>query len=99
MVPNPDILFGLGQRKRNQVLVGFCAETDNPLTEAKRKLAKKNLDLMVANTVVKGESGFAVSTNKAWIVNRKGESIDCPIMDKVELAGLICDTVASLFPQ
>ncbi|NSW75618.1 MAG: bifunctional phosphopantothenoylcysteine decarboxylase/phosphopantothenate--cysteine ligase CoaBC [Candidatus Atribacteria bacterium] len=95
-VPAPDLLEGLAQQKKNQTVVGFCAETEDPLSEAKRKLKKKNLDMMVANLIEKGKSGFEVPTNKAWIVKREGEEVELPLLDKRELAEAIVTHLVSL---
>ncbi|MEN3185839.1 MAG: bifunctional phosphopantothenoylcysteine decarboxylase/phosphopantothenate--cysteine ligase CoaBC [Atribacterota bacterium] len=96
LLPAPDLLEGLAQKKKNQIVVGFCAETENLLSEAKRKLGKKNLDMMVANLVEKGKSGFEVPTNKAWIVERNGQEIELPLLDKRELAEAIVTRLVSL---
>jgi len=87
LVPTPDILSMVSRTKRpEQVVVGFCAETDNPLEEGRRKLREKNLDLIVANLVDKEKSGFEVLTNKAWIINREGKEVELPLLDKRDLA-------------
>ncbi len=56
--PNPDILRELGMRKNGQMLIGFAAETDSLIANAKKKLREKNLDLIVANDVTEQGSGF-----------------------------------------
>jgi len=68
------------------VVVGFCAETENPLLEAKKKLQRKNLDMIVANLIEKDTSGFEALTNRAWIVDREGREIELPLLDKRDLA-------------
>ena len=62
--PTPDILGELGKRKKGQILVGFAAETDDVVANARDKLAKKNLDLIVANDVRAADAGFGVDTNR-----------------------------------
>ncbi|MCX7668277.1 MAG: bifunctional phosphopantothenoylcysteine decarboxylase/phosphopantothenate--cysteine ligase CoaBC, partial [Atribacterota bacterium] len=94
-VPAPDLLEGLAEWKKNQIVVGFCAETENPLSEARRKLGKKNLDMIVANLVEKGKSGFEVLTNKAWIVGKEGKEVELPLLDKRELAEAIVSHLVS----
>jgi phosphopantothenoylcysteine decarboxylase/phosphopantothenate--cysteine ligase len=71
---NPDILAGLGQRRAEQgaarpVLVGFAAETENVLANARKKLAQKRCDLVVANDVSESDAGFEVDTNRVVLVS------------------------------
>lgn len=91
---NPDILKELGERKRQgQILVGFAAETQNLLENAREKLAKKNLDYIVANDVKKPNAGFNTVTNLAKLLRRDGSVEDFPLMAKRELAGCIFDRI------
>ncbi len=96
LVKNPDILKELGQRKKNQLLVGFAAETQNVIDYAKNKIVEKNLDFIVANDVSKEGAGFAVDTNIISIINRAGEVENFPKMTKSELAEKIILRVAKL---
>jgi len=91
-----DILATLGKRKENQVLVGFAAETSDIESEGRRKLAEKNLDLIVANEVGRRGTGFEASTNRAAIFARSGDDIPLGVWTKDELARLICDRVVFL---
>lgn len=91
LIPNPDILKEVGERKGEKIVVGFCAETKNALEEARRKLVTKNADMIVANLVGCKESGFAVPTNKAWIVDRQGNEIELPLLEKVDVAEKIVE--------
>jgi len=94
---NPDILWELGQKKRaGQILVGFAAETQNLLEYAKGKLAKKNLDLIVANDVTKQNAGFNTDTNLIKIIARDGKIKDFPLLTKKELAKAILNEVEGL---
>ncbi len=86
LVSNPDILSGLAKNKGDKIVVGFCAETNNPREEARKKLQRKNVDMMVANLIAQGESGFDTSTNKAWIVDCQGGEKELPLLDKRDLA-------------
>ena len=95
---NPDILWELGQKKRQQVLVGFAAETTKLEEYARGKLAKKNLDFIVANDVSRADAGFAVDTNCAKLFMRDGTVHDCPLTSKAELAGIILDHVRECLP-
>ena len=65
-----DILETLGQQKKHQLLVGFALETDNVLEYAKAKIAKKNLDFIVANSAIEKGAGFGVDTNKVTIIDK-----------------------------
>lgn len=96
LVENPDIAKAVGQRKRQgQILVGFAAETQNVLTNAQSKLAKKNLDLIVANDVTAEGAGFGVDTNIVTFVSKEG-SIPLPKMSKREVADRILDKALAL---
>ena len=94
LVKNPDILKELGQRKKNQLLVGFAAETQNVIEYAKNKIVEKNLDFIVANDVSKEGAGFSVDTNIASIITRAGEIENFAKMSKAELAEKIILRVA-----
>ena len=88
---NPDILYELGQKKRHQILVGFAAETQNVAAYARGKLAKKNLDFIVANNVAEKDAGFGVPTNHVQIFFADGRAEDHPLMAKSALASVILD--------
>lgn len=93
LVKNPDILKELGALKKNQILIGFAAETENLLEYANKKLVEKNLDMIVANNVSIKGAGFSVDTNIASFINRAGEIENFNIMSKSELAEKIIDRV------
>ncbi len=94
---NPDILFELGQMKqKNQVLVGFAAETQNLLEFAKAKLQKKNLDYIIANDVSVANAGFNTDTNIIKIIDRDGGIEDFPLLRKDLLAKIILDKIMAL---
>ncbi len=94
--PNPDILREVGMRKNGQILIGFAAETEALVANAKKKLHEKNLDLIVANNVTEEGSGFDVDTNVATILDRKGGVHSLPLMSKEELADRIYDYLLAL---
>ena len=89
---NPDILYNMGQKKSHQVLVGFAAETENIIENAKKKLVKKNLDMIVANNAHNMRS----SNNSATFLKKDGSSIDIPEKTKIELAVDILKEVSKL---
>jgi phosphopantothenoylcysteine decarboxylase / phosphopantothenate---cysteine ligase len=84
-----DILELLGRQKKQQVLVGFAAETEHLLKSAKDKLARKNLDLLVANDVSKDV--FGSDTSSVIILDRTGETVTLPHQSKQSIAGKILD--------
>ncbi len=89
--PTTDILLALGKGKERQVLVGFAAETDDLEREARRKLAEKNLDLIVVNEVGRAGTGFGSETNRAAILAATGADVPFRDWRKAELAAAICD--------
>lgn len=86
LVENPDVAATLGRNKReDQVFVGFAAETNDVLEHAKRKLVKKNLDMIVANDVTKAGAGFDVDTNIVTLITQE-ETVSLPMLTKDEVA-------------
>ena len=81
-----DILKTLGQRKKNQILFGFALETDNELENAKDKLKRKNLDMIVLNSINDKDSGFGFDTNKITIIDKKNNILNFDLKDKTEVA-------------
>lgn len=71
LVKNKDILFSLGEQKKHQFLVGFALETQNEVENATKKLKKKNLDIIVLNSLNDKGAGFGKSTNKISIIDKK----------------------------
>jgi phosphopantothenoylcysteine decarboxylase/phosphopantothenate--cysteine ligase len=94
--PNPDILKELGGEKGSKILVGFAAETEDLIANAKTKLREKNLDMIVANNVVEPNSGFDSDTNIATILDHAGGVRSLPLMTKVDLADHIYDHFLAL---
>ncbi|WHY68662.1 bifunctional phosphopantothenoylcysteine decarboxylase/phosphopantothenate--cysteine ligase CoaBC [Neobacillus sp. SuZ13] len=91
-----DILMELGKRKKNQVLVGFAAETENVEEYARKKLAAKNADMIVANNVKAEGAGFGTDTNIVTLYKRSGTSVDLPLMSKSNVAKMIIEEITSL---
>lgn len=94
-----DILKTLGERKEHQVLVGFAAETNNVEEYAKGKLAKKNLDYVVANNVTISGAGFGTDTNLVTIYKKDGTSISLPMMSKQDVAYALLEEVAKALEE
>jgi phosphopantothenoylcysteine decarboxylase/phosphopantothenate--cysteine ligase len=93
LVRTPDIL---GEVKGRYIKVGFAAESDNLVANAKKKLAGKKLDLIVANDITDKKSGFGVDTNKVTLIDKKGKAESLPLMSKREVADKILDRVVGL---
>ena len=93
---NPDILAEAGKGKGNRIFVGFAAETQNLMQNAKEKLTEKNLDLIVANDVSVPGAGFRGDTNIVKILDRSGKIEELPMMSKEELADHILNRVLFL---
>jgi phosphopantothenoylcysteine decarboxylase/phosphopantothenate--cysteine ligase len=96
LVRTPDILGGLGKRKGSRLLVGFAAETENVVANARKKLESKNLDLIVANDVTAPGTGFGGDTNAAVLLRRDGGRVDVPLVSKRELAERVLDELRGL---
>lgn len=95
-VKNPDIAAHFGKQKKNQIMVGFAAETNNLDEYAMEKLKKKNLDFIVANDVTKEGAGFNSDTNIVTIIDKEGNKNTYPMMNKREVAKVILDRVKSI---
>ena len=96
LVKNPDILQGLGSKKSHQILVGFAAETEHVIKYGQDKVAKKNLDMLVANDVSKSNAGFNVDTNEGYVLYPDKEPKEMPNMKKSDLARHILREVIDL---
>lgn len=88
-----DILKILGDEKKDQILVGFAAESSNVLNNAKNKLKKKNLDYIVANDITSVDTGFGSDNNRVIILSKEGEEIYLDKMSKREVASKIFETI------
>lgn len=88
-----DILGWLGDHKQaGQVLVGFSMETENLIENSRRKLTKKHADLICANSIASGQTGFAVDTNKVTLITQENVT-ELPLCTKEETADLILDSI------
>lgn len=93
----PDILNSLGQKKnKGMVLVGFALETENELRNAQEKLKKKNLDLIVLNSLKDKGAGFGADTNVVTILDKKGKIAKLPLMPKFDVANEILNRLKRL---
>lgn len=95
LVKNPDIAATLGKSKRaGQTLVGFALETDNGLENAREKLERKNLDMIVLNSLSDRGAGFGTDTNKITVITRDGETA-FPLKSKADVASDIIDCITA----
>jgi phosphopantothenoylcysteine decarboxylase/phosphopantothenate--cysteine ligase len=95
---NPDILAEIGKQKRaGQILIGFAAETSDPGLEARRKLAEKNLDMILANRVDQQEIGFGSTHNQVAIFDRTGRAEIWPVLSKPEIGMRLFDWIVDAF--
>ncbi len=88
-----DIAYEIGQRKNNQIIVGFAAETENLIENAKKKIEKKKFDFIIANNIKLEGAGFNSDTNIVSIIDKKGNMTTYDKMLKSELAGHILDII------
>jgi phosphopantothenoylcysteine decarboxylase/phosphopantothenate--cysteine ligase len=95
----PDILAELGRHKGQCILVGFAAETQDLLANARQKVLSKNLDFIVANDISDPDIGFASDENRVHILDATGAIEELPTMAKTRLADHILDRVQDLLAQ
>lgn len=91
--PTPDILESLGRIKKEQLLVGFAAETENHIKNAREKMFRKNLDLICVNDVSRSDIGFESSHNEISFISRNQEIRNSPRLPKGILAHRILDEI------
>ena len=96
LVKNPDIAATLGACKGGRKLVGFALETDNEIVNAKDKIQRKNLDMIVLNSLKDPGAGMMTDTNKITIILADGREIPFPLKNKKEVAGDIADAIVTL---
>lgn len=96
MEKTTDILKELGMQKKQQILVGFAAETNDLEQYAKKKLQSKNLDLIVANNITSEGAGFGTDTNIVTIYDRNLTKTELPLLTKTEVARKLLEKVQSL---
>ncbi|HVF56619.1 MAG TPA: phosphopantothenoylcysteine decarboxylase, partial [Pyrinomonadaceae bacterium] len=96
--PTPDVLAEVARARRDELLVvGFAAETDKVVENAREKLRRKNLDAIVANDITRDGAGFDTETNVVTLLARdRAEPLELPLMSKLEAAHRILDEVARL---
>ena len=94
LIPTTDILAELGKIKsKHQILVGFALETDNEINNAKTKLKRKNLDLIILNSMNDNGAGFCCDTNKVTIIDKNNKATKFELKPKSEVAKDIVDKI------
>jgi len=93
-----DILAAVGRSKSGRIVVGFAAETENVLDNARKKLLEKNADLIVSNDVSRADAGFDVDTNRVALVTR-AQVEELPVLSKREAADRILDAAMKVKPR
>ena len=96
LVPTVDILSYMGEKKKNQKLIGFALETENELEHAKGKLSRKNLDGIVLNSLQDPDAGFSVTTNKITFIHADFRAESYPLESKLECAHRIFEQILNL---
>lgn len=98
--PTKDIAASMGKKKnKQQLLVGFALETNDEDFNAKRKLEKKNLDIIVLNSLNDEGAGFMKDTNKVTLFFRDGEKKEYPLASKKEVAQNLTEQIAAILPN
>ena len=93
LVPTSDILSEVPD---NLIKIGFAAESEDLTINAKIKLERKRLDMIVANDITDAESGFDVDTNRVVLIDKSGKAEELPLMSKREVAEIILDRLAGM---
>jgi phosphopantothenoylcysteine decarboxylase/phosphopantothenate--cysteine ligase len=98
LVANPDILFELvkSEVRKPKLIVGFAAESQDLIKNAKQKLENKKLDLIVANDISADDAGFEVETNRVTLLDKSGKPEKLPLMSKDEVASIVLARVVDL---
>jgi phosphopantothenoylcysteine decarboxylase/phosphopantothenate--cysteine ligase len=96
---NPDIIAAVGAKKKKGILVGFAMETEDLLANARRKLIRKNMDMIVANDLREAGAGFKTDTNIITMIDRNGKTIALDKMTKKDAARRILDHIKTLKPK
>ncbi len=96
LVPTPDILKGIGERKKNQIVVGFSAETENLRERSKNKLKEKKADLVIGCLIKEKVSGFNLEKIEGWLIGKDGREEKFPLVEKRVLAKMVIEEVKKI---
>lgn len=93
LVKNPDILKEISAIKKSQIVVGFCAESENLIENAKEKIAKKGCDFLIANDISRKDIGFSSDYNEVTILDKNGNMTKIERADKATVARKIFEAI------
>lgn len=93
LVKNPDILKEISSIKKSQIVVGFCAESENLIENAKEKIAKKGCDFLIANDISRKDIGFSSNYNEVTILDKNGNMTKIERADKATVARKIFEAI------
>ena len=93
LVKNPDILKEISSIKKSQIVVGFCAESENLIENAKEKIAKKGCDFLIANDISRKDIGFSSDYNEVTILDKNGNMTKIERADKATVARKIFEAI------
>lgn len=96
LIANPDILKEISAARGARVVVGFAAESHDVVDAARRKLARKGCDLIVANDVSRSDAGFEADSNAVWFIWPGGDVEELPLLSKREVAARLLDRIEKL---
>ena len=93
LVKNPDILKEISMKKTSQIVVGFCAESENLIENAKEKISKKGCDYLIANDISRKDIGFSSDYNEVTILDKNGGMKKLERADKRTIARKIFEEI------
>ncbi len=93
LIKNPDILKEISEKKTSQIVVGFCAESENLIENAKEKIVKKGCDYLIANDISRKDIGFSSDFNEVTILSKNGEMKKLERADKRQIAKQIFEVI------
>jgi phosphopantothenoylcysteine decarboxylase/phosphopantothenate--cysteine ligase len=99
LVATEDILKEFSRKKDGRIVVGFALETEDEIEGGKRKLADKNLDLVVVNNPLREGTAFGSEMNSGYLIGRGGTVEELPLATKTDFSERIFDAVASLLKK
>lgn len=96
LTENPDIAKAVGLKKKNQFFVGFAAESENEIENAKKKIKRKNFDMIVVNNIKRKDAGFKSDNNEVTIIDKNDNIEKLDLMSKTDLANEILNRIVKI---